>query len=187
MDDKQQTGWDYKPSGAAAVADRPATQTTSGAGNPPNAPMVWTASEFIEHERGFGWYLVLIFSTVAVAAITYLLTKDFIAVGVIVVVGIIAAIAVGRKPRQLQYQLTANGIQVGEKQYNYSEFRSFSIIREENLSSIQLTPIKKFMIPVSAYFGPGDEERIVDIIGQHLPYEERQMELVDRLSRRLRF
>ncbi len=48
-------------------------------------------------------------------------------------------------------------------------------------------PLKKLMLPVAAYFGPGDEERIMDIIGQHLPYEERQMDPIDRLSRKLRF
>ena len=182
-----QTGWEYKPSGGAAVADKPSALGAAGGKPPPrDTSIVWTASEYIEHERGAGWYLVLLLVTAVIAGISYLLFKDYVTVGIIVVLGVIVAIAVGRKPRQVQYQLSRQGIQVGEKTYNYSQFRSFSIIREGTLSSIELMPLKKLMIPVSAYFGPADEERIVDIIGQYLPYEERQMELVDKLSRRLR-
>jgi hypothetical protein len=43
------------------------------------------------------------------------------------------------------------------------------------------------MPPISAYFAPKDEERITKILGNYLPYEERKLDNVERLSRRLRF
>jgi|SRR5579859_8067953 len=187
---EEKPAWDYNPSGTAAVADKPqahSSQRSSPAQPPGSSSMVWTASEFMEHERGPGWYMLLLLATAALAGLAYLISKDYFAIGVIVVLGIIVAIAVGRKPRQIQYQLTNEGINVGDKFYKYSEFRSFAIIRDGAAASVELIPLKKIMLPVSAYFGPGDEERIMDIIGQHLPYEERQAAMIDRLSRKLRF
>jgi len=184
-DQQENQSFDYKPSGTA-VAERPNPQT---AGQPPDSrsSMVWTASEFIEHPRGAGWYVLLIVITAALAAGAYLISKEYFAVAVIILMGIIIGVAAGRKPRQIQYELNVQGIHIGDKFYKYGDFRSFSIIREGSISSVEFSPIKKTRLPVAAYFGPGDEERIVDIIGQHLPYEERQLDSIDRLSRRLRF
>lgn len=188
MQQEDQPGWDYRPSGGTAIADKPNAQTGGGAKPPSsNSSMSWTATEYIEHERGASWYLLLIVVTAALAGLAYLISKDYFAIGVIVALGIIVAIAVGRKPRELQYQLDNQGILVGDKSYNYSEFKSFTIIHDGAVSHVELVPLKKLMLPVTAYFGPGDEERIMDIIGQHLPYEQRQMAAIDRLSRKLRF
>lgn len=181
--------WDYKPSGSVAVAEEPRPAASSGAGQPPDSrsSMVWTASEYIEHQHSLGWYLMLLLVTAAIAAVAYLVTKDYFSVGITVMVGIIVATSAGRKPREIKYELTAQGIHVGAKFYKYSRFKSFSIIHEGSINSVEFTPLKKLMLPVAAFFGPGDEERIMDIIGQHLPYEERKMDSVDRLSRKLRF
>lgn len=190
MDQDDRPEWDYKPSGSTAVAEPHAQPNVGGgAAEPPDSrsTMRWTASEYIEHNRGVGWYLLLVLATAAVAAIAYLVTRDYFAIGVITVLGIIVGTSAGRKPKEIQYELTSDGIHVGQKFYKYSVFRSFSIIHQEGLSSVEFTPLKKLMLPVAAYFGPGDEERVMDIIGQHLPYEERKMDSIDRLSRKLRF
>jgi len=187
--DKDKPAWDYKPSGGTAVDDQPATKSAAAAGEPPDSKsaFTWTASEFVEHERGAAWYLMLIVLTVIVAGLAYLLTKDYFALGTIVALGLIVGIAARNKPRQIQYTLDNKGLRVGEKYYRYSLFRSFSIVRDGPLSSLEFLPLKKLMFPPSAYFGPGDEERIMDVVGQHLPYEERKPDRVDRISRRLRF
>jgi hypothetical protein len=49
-----------------------------------------------------------------------------------------------------------------------------------------LTPLKKLMPPITAYYKPEDEEKITDILGGHLPIEEAKPHSIDRLSRRLR-
>lgn len=186
MAEQENQPWDYKSSGAA-VAERPDPQVAAGQPPDSRSSMIWTASEFIEHQRGIGWYVLLVIFTAALAAGAYLISKEYFAVAIIILVGIIVGIAAGRKPRQIQYELNNQGIHIGAKFYKYSDFRSFSIIREGVISSVEFSPIKKTRLPVAAYFGPGDEERIMDIIGQHLPYEERQLDAVDKLSRRLRF
>ncbi|MBI2007971.1 hypothetical protein HYS85_01920 [Candidatus Saccharibacteria bacterium] len=177
----------YKASGGTAVADAPTPQAAGGAAKPPTKDsFTWTASEFIEHNRGGSWYLLLALGTAALAAGTYFLTKEYFAVGTIVAVGIIVAIYARQKPKQVTYELSSSGLRIGEKLYSYSLFKSFSLINDGGLNSIQLTPLKKLMPPISAYYKAADEEKISDILGQHLPIEEAKPSGIDRLSRRLR-
>ncbi len=177
----------YKASGDTAVADVPTPQAAGGAPKPPkDNAFTWTASEYIDHNRGGGWYLLLVLGTAALAAGTYFLTKEYFAAGTIVAVGIIVAIYARQKPKQVTYELSSSGLRIGEKLYSYSLFKSFSLMNDGGLNSIQLTPLKKLMPPISAYYQAADEEKISDILGQHLPIEEAKPSGIDRLSRRLR-
>ena len=177
----------YKPSGGTAVADAPAPQP---AGSPPKPPtdstFSWTASEYIDHNRSDSWYLLLFLGTVALAAGTYFLTKEYFAVGTIVAVGIIVAIYARQKPKQVTYELSGSGLRIGEKLYAYSLFKSFSLVNDGMLNSVQLMPLKKLMPPISVYYEAADEEKITDILGQHLPIEEAKPHAIDRISRHLR-
>jgi hypothetical protein len=167
----------YKPD------DSDNTPATAGARG---SNITWTASEYVEHQRGVGWYASLVIATVVLAAGIYLITKDYFATGTIIVLGIIVGVFAGHKPGQIDFELSDSGLRVGEKNYSYSLFRSFSIFREGKLSSINLTPIKRFMPPISAYFDPKDEKKIVDLLGEHIPFEPRNPGVIDRLSLRLR-
>ena len=164
--------------------DDNAGPAAAGAGK--DTTVTWTASEYIEHQRGITWYGSLALATLALAAAIYFLAKDYFATGTIVVLGIIVGAFVGHKPRQVQFELSDSGLRAAEKSYSYNLFKSFAVVREGNLISLNLTPIKRFMPPVSAYFDPKDEQKITNIIGEHLPYEERKPGAVDRLSLRLR-
>jgi hypothetical protein len=148
--------------------------------------VTWTASEYIEHQRGVSWYTLLALATLVLAAGIYFLTKDYFATGTIVVLGVIVGAFVGRKPGQVQFELSESGLRAGEKSYGYNLFKSFAVVREGNLISLNLTPIKRFMPPVSAYFDPTDEQKITNLIGEHLPYEEHKPGAIDRLSLRLK-
>ena len=178
----------YKPAGGTAVADAPAPQTTSrsSAKPPTNDSFSWTASEYIDHNRSAGWYLLLFVGTAALAVGIYFLTKEYFTVGIIVVLGVIVALYARQKPRQMTYELSSDGLRVGEKLYSYSLFKSFSFINDGMLNSVQLTPLRKLMPPISAYYQAADEEKITDILGQHLPIEEAKPHAIDRISRHLR-
>ena len=179
----------YKPSGGTAVADAPAPRAAArGAGaNPPaSGQFSWTASEFIDHERGTGWYMMLILGTAALAAAVYLLTKEIFATVTIAVVGLIVLVYTRQKPRQVTYELSESGLRIGAKSYSYGLFKSFSLAKEGLLNSVQLAPLKRFMPPISAYYDAADEEKITDILGQHLPYEDAKPDRIEGLTRRLK-
>ncbi len=147
----------------------------------------WTASEYIDHQQTSGWYAGLGLATVVVTAAVFLLTHDIVAAVLIPLMGVAVGIFSRRKPRQLTYILSSDGLQIGGKAYSYGLFKSFAIMSDGGMLSIYLPPVKRFMAPVSAYFAPADHEKIFDILQEHLPYEERQLELTERLTRRLRF
>ena len=191
MDEQNESSWQYKPdsgSTATQTAEPPAPATSGSSKTPPpSKPSIsWTASEYIDHSHGASWYLLLAAATAAIAATIFLLTKDYFATGVTVVVGIIVAVFASRKPRQITYSISSSGLKVGEKSYSYNHFKSFTILREGSLTSVNLMPLKKFMPPISAFFEPKDEEQITSALGEYLPYEDRKMDGVDRLTRRLK-
>jgi hypothetical protein len=188
MNQDENSPWQYKPDDGSAPRNANSSDN-SGAPPPPKASaksVAWQASEYIDHPHGAGWYMGLVIITLAVAALTYLVAKDKVATAIIIILGIIVGIFVRQKPRQAQYEITDAGLSVNDKIYKYADYKSFAVIREGVLTSVNLFPLKRFMPPVSAYFEPADEAKIVNALGNYLPYEERRLDAVDRLSRRLR-
>lgn len=170
------SSWEYKSDSPAEGTDKPKSGSIS-----------WTASEYIGHEHGIAWFLTLIISTLGITALVYLVTKDYFATGTILVVGIICGIAANRKPHEITYEISNNGLKIGQKTYLYSSFKSFSVVKEESIESINLEPVKRFMPPVAAYFAPDQREDIMGALNEHLPYQEHKLDNIDRLARHLRF
>lgn len=171
----QETNWDYTPSGGKEKA-------------PKNVGSVsWTASEYIDHQQGASWFLLLALVTVAIAAGLYFWTHDYFAVATTVILGILVGIFAKRTPAKLSYELSASGLKVEQKQYPFSQFKSFSVIEEGPISSIEFTPLKRLMPPISAFFETAEKDRIVSVLESYLPYEDRGLDRVERLSRRLHF
>lgn len=166
---------------ASETPSAPAAPVASGAG------ISWTASEFVSHEKSAGWYGVLLLVTAIVAALIYLVTKDTISTGVVIIAALAFAVLAGRKPRQLQYQLDDASVSIGQKQLGYNTFKSFSVVPEGAFSSIVFWPLKRFAPLTTIYFAPDDEQKIIDLLSKHLPLEEHKLDAVDRTMRRIRF
>jgi len=182
--------WQYNPDGKEAVDDIPEDDSASaeaGKADRSGKPVIWQAPEFIAHSHPAGWYAGLFIATIALTALVFLITKDYIAGGTIVVLGIIIGLSAKRQPAMATYELAHTGLSINDKKYPYNSFKSFSLLRDGNMTSINFFPLKKFMPLVSAYLPQSDEDKVVKAIGNHLPYEQRQMDPIDRLSRRLRF
>lgn len=182
--------WQYKPEQGTGTVSGPLSSPA------PNLPenrtsqpqdVTWTASEFVAHAKGFSWFAMLVVGTAALTAITWFVTQDYISVGVIIVLAILLGVAATRQPRVLEYRVDNEGIEIAGKFFSYADFRSFSIMPEGAFSSIMLVPLRRFAPPLSIYYDPTDEEKIVSVISQHLPLEERQHDMIDRFARRIRF
>ena len=188
MNQDDNSPWQYKPDDGTAPKDASSSDDSGASVSKERLPksVVWEAPEYIEHPHGAGWYGALVIITLILAALVYLIAKDKIATGTIAVVGIIVGVFAGHKPNQAKYEITDSGLSVNDKIYKYGDFKSFAVIHEGVLSSVNLFPLKRLMPPVSAYFEPDDEQKIVSALGNYLPYEERKLDAVDRLSRHLR-
>ena len=152
------------------------------------APLIqWKASEFIDHQKSTGWFLPLVATGLAASIIVYFLTRDILAVSVLVLGTITFAVYAKQKPRTLTYTLLPGGIKVGEKSYSYDDFKTFSIIQDGALFTLFLQPIKRFVPPITIYFDPDDGEKIFDTLATHLPHEEREQDPIERFMRKIRF
>ena len=172
----EKTEFDYRPDEPKAKGAKGSTRTIS-----------WVASEYIDHQRGPSWYFLLIAGTVALAALVYVISRDKFALVVILMLGIILSSVAHFKPKQVHYQVSPDGLQIDDKAYNFDQFKTFSIVHEGQLSSLVFHPLKKLGMPVSVFFDEDDEQKITNVVGEHLPLEERAPDRIDRLSRRLRF
>ena len=187
MNDDESSPWEYKPQGDDnQVEDDGDLPRPSSGSSPRSKTITWQAAEFIEHPHGAAWYGALTLITAALTAAVFLLTKDYVATATIPIVGIIVGVFAGHKPRVVQYEISSSGLKIGEKNYPYRLFKSFSVLVEGDLNSVNLFPLKRFMPPIAAYFEPARQAEIISVLGEYLPYEERRMDSVDRLSRRLR-
>ena len=147
----------------------------------------WTASEFISHDKGSNWYVMLGLGTVAATVGIYFITKDIVSVVAILALAIILGYLAGRKPRVLTNRLDGYGITVGQTTHPFEDYKSFAVIDEGAFWSVVFLPAKRFAVPLSLYLAPDDERRVIDVLGQYLPLEQGEMNSVDRAMRRLHF
>lgn len=191
-------GWQFNPDGSAAAPnsaqpEQPAPEQPAPATQPqtqevPVTPEVtWSASEFVAYHKPAGWYAVMILATVVLAGIVYFLTRDFFAVGAVVVMAILFLIYANHKPRVLTYTLSNKGLQIGSRMYQYGLFRSFAVQQQGNMRSIMLVPLQRLKPPIDMYFDPQDEQKITNALSQYLPHEERKIDAVDSFLHRIRF
>jgi hypothetical protein len=190
-DDQEKGAWDYRPEGSAAPVDTSAPVLPGAAGSqhaPADSNAVeWTASEFIDHDKGPLWYLALTGLTVLVCAGLYLLTRDIVTIIVVAILAAVLGVAAARKPRIVAYRLDRGGLSIGKSFHPYGDFKSFAVIDEGAFASITLLPLKRFNLPVSVYFSPEDERIILDIIANHLPLQPGALDSIDRLMRNIHF
>ena len=147
----------------------------------------WAASEFVAHEKPKSWYFILFILTVATAAVLFLITREIFSVVMVAVLALALAVYGGVKPRVLKYAIYPEGFKVGDKLYPFATFRSFSVIEDSRTPSIQLLPQKRFMVPISVYCNPADIDAIAEILGEFLPYEQKERDMIDKFSSRIRF
>lgn len=153
-----------------------------------DAPGVtWTASEFIAHEKTAGWYFALVIVTAAVTGLVYLITKDIVSGAVVVVAGLLLGVYGSHKPRQLQYTVDRSGLVIDGKHRAFTEFRYFTVSQEGAFGGITFMPLKRFAMPITIYYAPADEEKIMNVLSVQLPVEEHRPDMVDRLMQKIRF
>jgi hypothetical protein len=158
---------------------------------PPHAPssqepVNWQAKEYIHHEKNAGWFVLFTLVVLVLLAVAILLMKSWTFAILVAVMAAAVVVYSRRPPRVLGYTLSAKGLYVGDKLYDFSEFKSFGVIRDGAEYSVMLIPTKRFMPGVTVYFPQEAGERIVDMLGARLPMEELHLDVVDKLVRKLR-
>ncbi len=187
QDEPQQ--WQYQSGNLTQsnAIDQPASQPNDVAPALSGDSINWNASEFMHHEKSSIWYIYVVLAALALAAAIYFITKEIFSAVVIVLIAIVFAIFGALKPKVLEYAIGPDGIQVGQKHFSFEEFRSFAVIAEGALPSIQLLPHKRFAVAITMYFEPKDADKIIEILGKYLPFEHQKRDLTDKLASKIHF
>jgi hypothetical protein len=181
--------WQFKPEDQGSQSQPTVPSVASNAQQPttPEEEVSWTASEFIAHEKGLNWYLAMVASVLFFTAIVYLVTKDKITTGIIIMAAIIFGVYARRQPRTLNYHMEYGGLTIGEKFYDFGNFRSYVLAHEGALSSVSFMPLRRFMPVLTVYYSPDDEQKIVQLLSTRLPMESIKKDVIDRFLHRIRF
>lgn len=154
---------------------------------PDFTPIQWSTAEFIEHEKNSSWYMMFGVATILIAALVFLVTKEILATLIIIFVAATAAFYASRPAQTRSYEINEDGVKIDKRQFKYDDFKSFSVVEEGPKDSIWLRPMKKFVPFTIIYFEPKDEEPIIMALSAFLPHEERELDSIDKLTRKLRF
>ena len=187
--DQQKNYWEEKPEAVASTdtVDKPQLTPTQQVQSVPDAPVSWTASEYVHPEKNGLWYVIFVVVVLGLIASDIFLLKSYTFSLLVVVMAVALVVYIRRAPREIQYTLSAKqGLYIGEKLYNLTNFKAFGLIRDGEHHSIMLIPIKRFATGVSVYFPEEAGERIVDILGNVLPMENLKLDMIDLVVRKLR-
>ncbi len=181
-DQAGQTDWQYKPGdNTAETADAPNAPAGS------DGSVEWTASEFVAHDKGFGWYAALAVLAILVASLVYLITREVLSTIVIIIMAAILGVAGSHKPRVVEYRLDASGLTAGKKFYPYHDYKSFVVPDQGPFVSVMLIPLKRISLPVGAFLAPDSQQRALNLLSEHVPMQQRDPGFFDTLMRQLRF
>jgi hypothetical protein len=153
---------------------------------PEDSLLSWETSEYIEHDRNAMWYVAFVGITFLFAGASILLLHEWLGAVVLVLMAIAVLMFTRREPKTLQCSLQGNGINIGDRFYPYGSFRSFSLVSDGALQSLEFDPLKRFMPRLSVYIAPGAENKVLGVLASRLPQGDREQDAVDRLARKLK-
>lgn len=149
-------------------------------------PFSWDAVDGVQRSRGTSWYAGLAIITVALMAITIFLMKDWVFAILIPIMATAVFVMTKRPTTTVNYSISPKGVYVGDKLYDFSEFKSFGIVDDPDQLSIVLLPSKRLGLPITLYFEEADGEKIVDMLGARLPMQEIKQDSFDKIIKYLK-
>lgn len=157
-----------------------------GAGTSEQQPVRWQATEYIHHDKTALWFVVFSIVVIVFILIAIFLIKSITFAVLVPVMAAALVVYSYRPPRVIDYTLSRQGLHINDRLYSFGEFKSFGVIRDDGEYSIMLIPIKRFRPGVTVYFPEEVGEAIVDMLGVRLPMQELKLDVVDKLTRKLR-
>lgn len=154
-----------------------------------DAALNWDAEEYIVRERGALWYVILVLVAAAAIGLSIWLlgwgSWSFVALIVVSVVALI--VYAKRPPRTLHYSISSKGLSEGNKLYEFSDYKSFGVVKDDDGHfSIVLVPKKRFGGRTTVFFPQEHGEAIVDMFGARLPMETVEPDFIDKMVKLLR-
>lgn len=172
-----------QPVGAGAESEAGPEPAAPG---DPEVAFSWQASEYVHHHKSILWYATVVLVVLVLCGIAAWL-RLWLEVGVFLVMGAAVFVYASKPPRTLLYELSSEGVHIDDKLYPFSELRSFSVIEDPEWHSIDLEPAKRFSPRVVLLFDPKHYDEIVGHLERHLPREDRELDFIEKFTRKVRF
>jgi hypothetical protein len=152
-----------------------------------NINFKWVELDTFSYSKKPSWYLILLIITTVLSAILFLLTKDKVTTGVIIVSGMLIGIYGAKKPKPTNYEIDKYGFQIGPRFYPFEKFKSFSLlVQGENITAM-IVPLHRFKPYTYLNFRAEIQDNVLDNLFNTLPLETRRADIVDRTMRRIGF
>ena len=175
----------YEPS-LEEIADGQEQSEAEASEHMPEMAFSWEASEYVHHHKSNTWYIVLCLAVAMLIGLAIIL-KLWLEIGVFILMGIAIIVYARKPPRTLLYELSTEGLHVDGRLYPFSYFRSFSVVADTEWHSIDLEPVKRLSPRVVVLFDTEDFDDIIGHLELHLPREDREPDMIERISRYVRF
>lgn len=148
-------------------------------------PISWQSSEGEQRHRSAIWYVMVLLVTAGLVALAVFLLNNLSFAILAPVMALALIVMSTRPPRMVNYSISPKGVYVGDKLFDFSEFRAFGITLKTAHNSATLLPVKRFSPALTIYFDDDQGEKIVDMLGARLPIVEVKPDFLDKLSRLL--
>lgn len=149
-------------------------------------PIAWTAPEGVKVHRELWWYITFGVVLIGLMALAILVFKSPTFAILLPIMTVALFLLSEKTPQNINYAISPKGIYVGDKLYDFSEFRAFGITRENNQHSAILLPVKRFSPGLTLYFSEKEGEKIVDMLGARLPMQEIKPDALEKLIRMIK-
>ena len=152
----------------------------------PEVAFSWQASEFVHNHKSVGWYALLALVVIVLTSLAVWLHL-WLEIGLFIAMGVAIVVYARKPPRTLTYELSDQGVHIDGKLFPYLDFRSFGVLPDVTWHAIDLEPAKRFSIRTVLLFNTEDYEMIVSHLELHLPREDRDLDIIERITRYVRF
>lgn len=153
--------------------------------NPVSVLFRWRAPEHEIQEKDKRWYLVA--GLILAAIIGYAIyTNGLVMAITFILVGVVGYITLNKKPREINFYITDDGVIADKEIYEFEDVQSFWIFYEtEGIKVISLHTKSKFMPFVHIPLGQEDPTKIREILLNYVEEIKQKPSLVDTFERLL--
>ena len=148
----------------------------------------WEMDEYLEHRRSAWWYVILTIGACLIGWLSAWLTAGGWLTGISITIMIaLLGIFTFKKPRRYKYGLSDFGIKIGTRLYDYTYFKTFSLIKDNGIAALHLIACQRFIPPLTIYLPADKDQAIIKMLSRYIAYTPRSLQWPERLMQFLRF
>ena len=146
-------------------------------------PIAWNAPEGVRVQRGAVWYVLFAIVLAGLMALAILVFKNWTFTILLPIMAVALFVLSNKNPQTINYAISPKGIYIADTLHDFSEFRAFGLLHENDQHSILLLPVKRFSPGLTIYFSEAEGEKIVDMLGARLPMQEIKPDALEKFIR----